>query len=90
MKKVFTSLLVLFSVVSLNAQNILRSLYDLDTFPKDMQRTKKVIDEICSDIVIYDFANRGNDGYRVDYEFELKAREDVKVNFPFKLVKSYI
>lgn len=90
MKKVFTSLLVLFSVVNLNAQNILSSLYDLDTFPKDMQKTKNVIDEICSDIVIYDFANRGNEGYRVDYEFELNAKEEIKVSFPFKDAISFI
>ena len=90
MKKVFTSILVLFAVISLNAQNLLSSLYNLDKFPKDMQKTKKMIDELCSDIVIYDFANRGNEGYRVNYEFELKAKEDVKVNLPFKNAISFI
>ncbi len=65
-------IVIVFSVTPLNAQNFLKSLYNLESFPKEMQKSKKFIEETCSDILIYDFIHSGS-----HYQFEIKSKKEV-------------
>jgi len=70
----------LFFFSLLQAQNLLKSIYDLEMFPQDMKQQKEFIDETISNILVYNFIHGGPG----NSQFDLKSDKGVKVNFPFK------
>jgi hypothetical protein len=79
-KTILIILIITCSISTINAQNFLKSLYNLEKFPEKMEKSKKLIEEICSDILIYNFINGGNNSS----QFDIKSKNGVKFKFPFK------
>ena len=78
-KTLLLTLILTFSICPINAQNFLKSLYSLEQFPKEMQKSKAFIEEVCSDILIYNYIYGGNNSS----QFDIKSKNGLKINFPF-------
>ncbi|EDP94389.1 hypothetical protein U8527_16415 [Kordia algicida OT-1] len=70
---------ILIYVTTLNSQNLLQSLYSLEQFPAEMDKSKNFIKEATDGILMYDFiASNGN------YQFNKKAKEAVVFKLPLQ------
>lgn len=72
--------ILLLFVSTMKAQNFLKSLYDLESFPEEMQRSKEFIEETSSDRLIYNFIFGGSELS----QFDLKSKNGIKIDLPFK------
>lgn len=80
MKTKLTIVFLLIFICHLGAQNLLKSLYDLELFPEDMKYQREFIDESISDMLIYNFIYGGPG----NAQFDIKSKNGLKINFPFK------
>ncbi|REE25060.1 hypothetical protein DFQ09_103368 [Winogradskyella pacifica] len=67
-----------FSISALHSQNLLKSLYNLDTFPKEMEKSKVFIENTCSDILIYNYISGGNGSF----QFDIKTTNELEIKLP--------
>ncbi|MDY0988819.1 hypothetical protein SOM12_15410 [Flavobacterium sp. CFBP9031] len=83
-RKLMPGLFIFFFSISINSQNTLKSVYDIeDNFPAEMKRAKMFIDKLCSDILIYDLIVGGNNTYSSNYQFKLKSTSDLNYELPY-------
>lgn len=78
-------ILYLFFITAIShSQNLLKNLYDIDTnFPPKMEKSKAFIEQICSDLLIYNLIPGGNNSHHSSYQFEIKSKNNLKFNLPF-------
>ncbi|WP_298425901.1 hypothetical protein [uncultured Kordia sp.] len=71
---------LIISTTIINSQNSLKSLYNLDSFPDEMEKSKKFINEMSDGIFMYNFISGGNGSY----QFDQKSENDLHLNLPLK------
>lgn len=79
-KTILITFIITFSVSTISVQNFLKSLYSLEKFPQKMENSKELIEEITSDILIYNFIYGGDNSS----QFDIKSEDGVKFKLPFK------
>lgn len=77
-KSILIFIVLTVSINTINSQNLLKSLYDLDTFPKEMKKSKAFIENACSDILIYNYIFGG----RENFQFDLKSKSGLEIKLP--------
>jgi hypothetical protein len=60
-------------------QSLLKGLYDLELFPTEMERSKNIINQTSTDILMYNFINGGNGGSQSD----LRPKDSIVIQLPF-------
>ncbi|WP_178984143.1 hypothetical protein [Winogradskyella helgolandensis] len=66
------------SISVLQSQNLLKSLYNLDAFPKEMEKSKGFIEDACSDLLIYNYISGGNGSF----QFDIKTVNGLEIKLP--------
>ncbi|WP_179352443.1 hypothetical protein [Winogradskyella vidalii] len=77
-KTILIFMVLTISVGTSYSQNLLKSLYDLDSFPEEMKNSKSFIEEVSSDILIYNYIFGGSE----NFQFDLKSTNGLEIELP--------
>lgn len=78
MKTKLLIIALIVSISSINSQNLLKSLYNLESFPEEMEKSKAFIAAVCSDILIYNYIFGGH-GHS---QFDMRSKDSLEIKLP--------